>query len=41
MEKLTNLFLIGMMCGVLFQTIVNIATLNNAMRAQSAVAKNK
>lgn len=41
MEKLTNLFLIGMVCGVLFQTIVNIATLNKALTNQSAIAKTK
>lgn len=41
MEKLFQLFLIGVVFGVLFQTVNNISTLNNAMRAQSAFAKTK
>ena len=41
MEKLFQIFLIGMVLGVLFQTTTNIKTLNKAMRIQSAVAKTK
>jgi hypothetical protein len=41
MEKLFQLFLIGVVLGVCVQTATNITTLNNAMRVQSAIAKNK
>lgn len=41
MEKLFNLFLIMTVLGVFVQTTKNIATLNKAMRVQSAVAKIK
>lgn len=41
MEKVFQFFLIGVVFGVLFQTVSNISTLNNAMRVQSAIAKTK
>lgn len=41
MEKLINLFLLGLVLGAITQTTLNIKTLNNAMRAQSAIAKTK
>lgn len=41
MEKIINLFLLGLVLGAVTQTTLNLKTLNNAMRAQNAIAKTK